>query len=58
MNETQTEAVVRAEIGYYDDATNTAHSSKDEQIWYYDENQERWFLDGDLPNFLLLNKAP
>lgn len=29
----------------------TVHTLRYEQLWWYDENTERWFLDGQLPDF-------
>ncbi len=49
LNEAQTEAVITLSISYYLEDTGIARSITDRQIWWFDQTQERWFLDGDLP---------
>jgi hypothetical protein len=51
MDPEHTEATVTAAIQYYVDDAFTLKTLRDRQIWWYDEKQKRWFLDGDLPNF-------
>ena len=47
------EAVVYATIDYYHERQNQVRTLNEQQMWWYDEEQEKWFLDGDLPDFLL-----
>ena len=42
---------VVAEIDYYHDSTFRVKSIRHQQLWWYDDLTERWFLDGDLPDF-------
>jgi len=51
VNENQTEAVLTVAIQYYRDDVWTVKSIRNRQLWWYDETQKRWFLDGDLPIF-------
>ena len=51
FNRAQTEARVTMSISYYHEDTGTARTITDQQIWWYEPNQKRWFLDGDLPEF-------
>jgi hypothetical protein len=51
FNRTQTEARVTMSISYYHEDTGTARTITDQQTWWYEPNQKRWFLDGDLPEF-------
>ena len=47
----QMEAKVTVSIDYYHDSMSTIHTISDHQLWWYDEAQERWVLDGELPDF-------
>lgn len=49
IDENARQAIVSIEIGYYHDALGALRKASDKQIWYYDDEIERWFLDGDLP---------
>ena len=51
FNRVQTEARVTMSISYYHEDTGTARTITDQQTWWYEPNQKRWFLDGDLPEF-------
>ena len=51
FNRAQTEARVTMSISYYHEDTGTARTITDRQTWWYEPNQKRWFLDGDLPEF-------
>lgn len=35
----------------------TVHTVRYEQLWWYDQETERWFLDGNLPAFNLQKKG-
>jgi hypothetical protein len=47
----QMEAKVTVSIDYYHDSMGTIRTISDHQLWWYDESQERWVLDGELPDF-------
>lgn len=47
----QNEAVMIAVIDYYHERYNQIRTLSEQQNWWYDEAQHKWFLDGDLPNF-------
>ena len=47
------EAVVHATIDYYHERQNEVRTLSEQQLWWYEEEQGKWFLDGDLPDFLL-----
>jgi hypothetical protein len=49
LNRAQTEARITMSISYYHEDTGTARTITDRQTWWYEPNQKRWFLDGDLP---------
>ncbi len=51
MGEDLKTAVVHAEISYYFETTNAVKSIRDTQNWWYLEEAETWFLDGELPAF-------
>ena len=51
FNRAQTEAGATMSISYYHEDTGTARTITDQQTWWYEPNQKRWFLDGDLPEF-------
>ena len=51
FNRVQTEARVTMSISYYHEDTGAARTITDQQTWWYEPNQKRWFLDGDLPEF-------
>lgn len=45
------EAVITAEISYYHLDHGSVKSIVDTQVWWYDEETERWYLDGVFPAF-------
>ena len=45
------EAVITVKIEFYQDDTARVYSLRDEQNWWYSQEQERWFLDDTLPDF-------
>ena len=45
------EAAVIAVIDFYHERENSIRTITDHQIWWYDEDKKRWFLDGNLPAF-------
>jgi len=51
MDEDLKSAVVEAEISYYFETKNSVKKMRDTQNWWYLEEAEKWFLDGDLPAF-------
>ena len=44
-------AEIEAEITYYFETQNQVKTLRDAQDWWYLEEAETWFLDGDLPAF-------
>lgn len=46
-----TEATVQGEISYYRNDVGTLNTLAYEQIWWYDENLKRWFMESDFPVF-------
>ncbi len=45
------EARVLAQIQYYDIDSGVAESYRDDQFWWYDETEKRWYLGTPMPNF-------
>jgi len=45
------EAVVVTHINFYHADSGRVRNLADQQLWYYDEKDDRWFLDGGLPDF-------
>lgn len=45
------EAMVTARFDFYHTESATVHSMSVEQLWWFDEDQNRWFLEGELPDF-------
>jgi len=39
-------------IGFYDKESGKEHQVLDKQIWKYDEDNQSWFLESDLPKFI------
>ena len=48
----QDEASISVSIEYYHKDTGIVYSIKDKQIWWFNEEGKRWFLDDTLPDFL------
>ncbi len=46
-----TKAIVYVNIDFYNERQNQLKSIKDVQNWWYEEDVQRWYLDGDLPDF-------
>ena len=46
-----TEARVVASIDYYELDSGVLHSLRDEQYWWYDEDDKHWYLGSPLPQF-------
>ncbi len=51
LGEDGLEALLTAEIRYYFDDSANIRTLRYPQTWYYDETSERWWLDGELPEF-------
>jgi len=45
------EARVIAMIEYYELDSGVIHTLRDEQHWWYDEDEKRWYLGSPLPGF-------
>ena len=39
-------------IRYVDEGTQKEHSLTDEQTWLWNKENKRWYLDGELPQFV------
>tara|TARA_Y100000590_G_scaffold301048_1_gene339393 strand:- start:72 stop:287 length:216 start_codon:yes stop_codon:yes gene_type:complete len=50
-SKTNTEAKVIAEIEFYDIDSGRATSARDDQFWWYGEEEERWFLGSPMIDF-------
>jgi len=51
VSEDGTEAEVIASIRYYNDRRMSVVDLTDHQVWHYDEELKRWFLEVPLPAF-------
>lgn len=51
VSEDKKSAVIDAEITYYFETRNRLKTIRDAQNWWYLEEAESWFLDGNLPAF-------
>lgn len=49
--DTGREGRVLAVIEYYDIDSGVLQSLRDEQLWWFDDETKRWFLDSPLPQF-------
>jgi len=49
LNPEDTEAMTHVIIRYYKDTSGTIQEMREVQDWWYNEELERWFLDGNLP---------
>ncbi|MCG6867715.1 MAG: hypothetical protein LJE91_03010 [Gammaproteobacteria bacterium] len=45
------EAEIVARIEYYYDGSNVVKEIEDTQDWWYEKEEKRWYLDGNLPEF-------
>jgi hypothetical protein len=50
-SESQFEAKVTAYVDFYDIDTGVASSVRDEQFWWFDEEEKHWFLGSPMINF-------
>jgi hypothetical protein len=51
ISNTDTEAKITAYVDFYDTDSGRATSAKDDQFWWYDEMEKRWFLGSPMINF-------
>lgn len=51
VNETKDEAIIRMEVKYYFKDQGTVRTLKLEQLWWYSEENEQWFIKSDFPPF-------
>ncbi len=51
LNEEKNEATVSVSISYYHEYLNRVSTVKQKQVWWYDEVEEGWLMDGELPDF-------
>lgn len=47
------EVLVEARLSYMSSATGTVRETTDRQVWWYDGDERRWFLEGQIPPVLL-----
>ena len=47
----QTESLMTVEISYYHTEDAVIRKLTDKQIWWYQEEGRKWWLDGELPDF-------
>lgn len=50
-NKTGDEARMVVQISVYSKETGTVSSVRDDQFWWYDENESRWYLGSPFPDF-------
>lgn len=51
VSKTDAEAKVTAYVDFYDIDTGRATSARDDQFWWYGEEEKRWFLGSPMINF-------
>lgn len=51
VNEEVSEASVKGEIKYYHTDYGTVRKLPLEQVWWYDPEAKRWYLQGEMPKF-------
>ncbi len=51
MADTGKEARVNAVIEYYEIDAGIVHKLRDDQLWWFDDKDERWYLASGLPAF-------
>ncbi len=51
VSKTDSEAKVTAYIDFYDIDSGRASSAREDQFWWYDEEEKRWFLGSPMINF-------
>lgn len=47
----QNEAEVSAKLAYYNERVNKVRTITDQQTWWFDEDQNDWYVDGGFPPF-------
>jgi hypothetical protein len=52
MTPEETEADVKVVMTYYHEESNVLHSLSQRQLWWYDEEKKRWFLEGEFPDLI------
>lgn len=57
-DEEKTEAMVYAQLSFYITSSGVVKVLADQQLWWYDEDLKRWFLDGEVPAPLVAKGAP
>jgi len=50
-NEAGDEARVLAHIGFYSKDSGRVYSLRDDQFWWYDDEESRWYLGSPFPDF-------
>ncbi|MGQ0657137.1 MAG: hypothetical protein ACT4NU_03435 [Chromatiales bacterium] len=48
----ESEATFKVTMTYYHEESNVLHTLRDVQIWWYSDEQKRWFLGTDFPDFV------
>jgi len=48
----ETEATLKVVMTYYHEESNVLHTLRDTQYWWYSDEDERWFLGTDFPDFI------
>lgn len=51
INDERTQAKLTAQVQYFHKDTRVASALIQQQLWWYDEKANRWYLDGNLPDF-------
>ncbi|MBT8445975.1 MAG: hypothetical protein KJO38_02425 [Gammaproteobacteria bacterium] len=51
MSEDGLEATITSQVAYYRQDTGVLREIRYKQVWWYDPEAERWFIDGQLPDF-------
>ncbi len=54
LGEDRKEAAVSATIDFYHERQNRLTTLHDQQLWWYDEQRKKWYLEDDLPAFFEL----
>ena len=52
MTPEEDKADIEVAITYYHEESNVLHSMRQTQHWWFDEESERWFLDGEFPDLI------
>jgi len=51
LNEDMSEASIKAQIEYYHTDYGTMRKAPLNQLWWYDPQARRWYLEGEMPQF-------